>query len=886
MKINAIGPENYLGIQRNTVNKVSNVTEPTPKPQLALISFKGNPSKRPDQIAAYATESNFLGGIYKAGGLGDVAEALPEAIATHGEEVAGKAIDMRTFHPYYSFDNAEGKLYVAKKEAVERFKKGEALNRLDDFLLVDSNYKLKDGESFALITEAKDGKKIDRMFLLEEVGLNGQVERIAKDSFEMEKVPYRTFKINTNGARKDGMYVIHTYGIYQKYMNEASSSSIAYGGTAAQGGSTAYGGMSVPGNTERYFSGKQAGDMFYTEQMRAMGESLEKMGTEAHGKFNPQNIMLHDRFAYSMLSDATEKMSAGNEYWSGMRYVPIFHNPGRGYQGCYGNPVDFFKVVGTKADLEKLKANPHYDKINEISGKIAKGTATKEECTKLYNFFEPYFKKYLDSEGCFNMTKIAIATADEYSGNCVPGNVSRYYGKETRDFATEDIAKGLTQALKDIEDKTVDVVNGAKPANMATNKQDGFFGSGTLNNIFKDVNDPRKYTPFNSTDSADKILAAKNANKKNLINIIADATSQLENDKDAVAKVFFNDTKMNGIRYADKTLELTLGGLSHYKEGDILFLSWGRPDPQKGLKVTARAFRKFLENESIPLETRLHSKLLFGAGGGNDAFGKDHPEWKGIKEELEKIANIEAGGKKGIFKHNACYVNGLFPNRIANCADSAIFTSRFEPCGITPFESFATGTPVININSGGAPDFIKPGKTGILTKDAFMLSHDKLGLAKDVSAEVLDEARVENSAKQVAESIKEYLAPLEDGTFVEKQKKYIENCLKEKIEWHNNNSYNGGRSALDLYLHDRFRTQDNNVSINKGSSLRGEFNNKAFEVGKKGGKGWFNKLGKKGKIALGIGAGAAVVGGLSYALSKNKKPESEQKRNGHLSCVG
>ena len=900
MKINAIGTD-YSAIRaRNakSVNvvensKISNVQN------IVTLSFKGNPSKHPNQIAGFATESNYLGGIYCAGGLGDVAEALPDSIANHAKEVIGKDVDMRTFHPYYSFDDSEGRIYVAKKEAVEKFNKGEPLVRGEDFILVDQNYKLKDGESFALITqtEGQGGQKIKKMHLLKDTGLSGNVERVAKDNFNMETIPYRIFEVDTHGARKDRMYIIHTpemasgksaYGIYSKYVDKTPNGTKAYGGTTAYGGSKAYGGGAVPQKGEKFFSGRAAGDMFFTEQIRAMEKALEKMDNSANGNFNPQNIMLHDRFAYSMLTDATQYMSEGNKYWNGIKYVPIFHNPGRTYQGCFANPVDFFKIVATKTDLDKLKANENYNKVNEISEKIAKGNATTEECTQLYNFFEPYFKKYIDSEGCFNMTKIAIATADEYSGNCSPGNVSRYYGKETRDFATEDIAKGLTQDLINIKDKTIDVVNGAKPANMASNKQDGFFGTGTLNNIFKDVKDVRKYTPFAISDSVDKIYSAKKSNKTNLINIIADATSKSSSDSDAVAKVFFSDSVISGNRGKDANLKLTLGGLSPANEKDILFLSWGRPDPQKGLKVTARAFRKFLQDETVPLETRLHSKLLFGAG--KDVFRDGNKEWEGIKEEMQKIAEIEVNGKKGIFKGNACYVNGLFPNRLANCTDASIFTSRWEPCGITPFESFATGTPVINIKSGGAPDFITPGKTGLLTNDPFMLSASKLGLDKNVSYDVLDEARVEHSAKDTANMIKEFLKPVEDGTFEAKQKQYIENCLKEKIEWHNNNAYNGGKSALEVYLKDKFNTTDNNVATEIKSSGRGEFNNDAFKASKaKGsGKSLWNTI-KKHKTAAIITGSALGLVGLGYAGYKAGwlSPRfEEEKKNGHLSCVG
>lgn len=900
MKINAIGADysairarNAKSVKAVENSKISNVQN------IVTLSFKGNPSKHPNQIAGFATESNYLGGIYCAGGLGDVAEALPDSIANHAKEVIGKDVDMRTFHPYYSFDDSEGRIYVAKKEAVEKFNKGEPLVRGEDFILVDQNYKLKEGESFALITqtEGQGGQKIKKMHLLKDTGLSGSVERVAKDNFNMETIPYRIFEVDTHGARKDRMYIIHTpemasgksaYGIYSKYVDKTPNGTKAYGGTTAYGGSKAYGGGAVPQKGEKFFSGRAAGDMFFTEQIRAMEKALEKMDNNAHGNFNPQNIMLHDRFAYSMLTDATQYMSEGNKYWNGIKYVPIFHNPGRTYQGCFANPVDFFKIVATKTDLDKLKANENYNKVNEISEKIAKGNATTEECTQLYNFFEPYFKKYIDSEGCFNMTKIAIATADEYSGNCSPGNVSRYYGKETRDFATEDIAKGLTQDLINIKDKTIDVVNGAKPANMASNKQDGFFGTGTLNNIFKDVKDVRKYTPFAISDSVDKIYSAKKSNKTNLINIIADATSKSDSDSDAVAKVFFSDSVISGNRGKDAGLKLTLGGLSPANEKDVLFLSWGRPDPQKGLKVTARAFRKFLQDETVPLETRLHSKLLFGAG--KDVFRDGNKEWEGIKEEMQKIAEIEVNGKKGIFKGNACYVNGLFPNRLANCTDASIFTSRWEPCGITPFESFATGTPVINIKSGGAPDFITPGKTGLLTNDPFMLSASKLGLDKNVSYDVLDEARVEHSAKDTANMIKEFLKPVEDGTFETKQKQYIENCLKEKIEWHNNNAYNGGKSALEVYLKDKFNTTDNNVATEIKSSGRGDFNNDAFKASKtKGsGKSLWNTI-KKHKTAAIIAGSALGLVGLGYAGYKAGwlSPRfEEEKKNGHLSCVG
>ena len=42
-----------------------------------------------------------------------------------------------------------------------------------------------------------------------------------------------------------------------------------------------------------------------------------------------------------------------------------------------------------------------------------------------------------------------------------------------------------------------------------------------------------------------------------------------------------------------------------------------------------------------------------------------------------------------------------------------------------------------------------------------------------------------------------------DLTVTKKQKSFIENCFNEKIEWHNNNAYNEGKSALEIYLKDK-----------------------------------------------------------------------------------
>lgn len=861
------------------------------------FSFKGNPSKVPTQIGAYATESNFLGGIYTAGGLGDVASLFPEAVGLKAEDIVGKKIDIRTFLPYYTMEDTEGRIYVLTKEGAEKknnLKKGELLDFKKDFKLVNQDYKLQEGESFAVITQLEGdeaSKNVKKYFTLKDTGLSGTSNRMAEHGLEMESVPYRVFEVDAAG-KKDRIYLIHTpehakgnraYGIYATHAQKEIQGASSYG-AAENTGVSAYGAAN-PKKTI-FFASPKTDDMFFTEQIRAYEQlTIEgKMNTEAYGNFNPQNHLLHDRFSYPSLTDVVQKAKNGDKNYQGLVFDEIMHNPGAAYQGKYSNPLDFFKIIATDKDLAKLQANEHYAKIRDIAGKIEKGNVTEEECAQLYKFFEPFFKKFKDTEGYFNMTMLAVKMTDENPKNSSIGNVSKNYGKETRNLKTTDIAKGLTQPLIDIQSKTIDVVNGSKQANMATDAMGKFFGTGTLNETMK-----TKYNTYKPTDSPEKIFAAKMENKKVVIDELADATKKLDNDPDALAKVFFSKDKIaklrkNAEKAGDPDVKLVLGSMSEYKLGDMLFIGWGRPDPQKGLTVTLEAFENVLKDESIPLETRKHCKLVMGSGSGTeDMFTKASEEWKLIEETVSRIENMELNGQKGIFKGNVVYTNGTYPARIANCADLGILTSRFEPCGITPLECFASGTPVLSTNTGGAPDFIRPGKNGFLTKDPFMINPEELGLSANAAEKEIDAARRSNIAKQVAEQVRSYLEPLKNGSWEVKQQEYIKNCAGEKIEWHNNNSYNGGKSALEIYLKEKLNVLSNDVPTEYASDMRGDFDNSAFPKPKPERKPTTVKpknffRSKAGKLTL-AGACAALIAGLGYAIVKNSHKKQELNIN-------
>jgi glycosyltransferase involved in cell wall biosynthesis len=66
-----------------------------------------------------------------------------------------------------------------------------------------------------------------------------------------------------------------------------------------------------------------------------------------------------------------------------------------------------------------------------------------------------------------------------------------------------------------------------------------------------------------------------------------------------------------------------------------------------------------------------------------------------------------------------CYFTGFMSdedlNKFQTIADCAVFPSLYEPFGIVALESFAARVPVVVSNTGGLPEVVQHGKTGIVT---------------------------------------------------------------------------------------------------------------------------------------------------------------------------
>ena len=769
-----------------------------PKSVVGVISFKGNPAKNNNQIASIASEYQNLPkdfhGMYKIGGLSNVAGEAADAFKKEG-------MDIRTFIPYHSRftkDNetfkADGGVFVHSiKEGVDHFE------RVDD----PTTYELKEGEDYALVAgefktkyNPEKGEKelvsTPSWIKLTKTNISGSVPYLDEvdKSLTQKEDKYTLFELEQKDEKAPKVYVVHTEGL--------AKLSKAYGGDEG----------------DAYFSNF---DREYANFTRAIvGEILPKMNEgeenqKAFGDYNPAGYWLHDRFAFPAMLEASKRAADGDEYFSGLRMHATYHNPGRDYQGHYDNPLDFIKTIGAVEILDTLAQDkPEEAKrvigyIEKIKAHRASGEKKKFDSIKdilkddykdLEAIFEPYIGQFKDELGSYNMSLIPHAAKEVNNGNFTHGTVSMNYGKEMINAATPEIALGITSILKKDEANMVNITNGSSAVNLGLDKAE-FNGAPGLDALAKAENG---YTPVVRKDltTAEALDKVKKANTKWAINAVSEGFKQAKEigktegrlaEEAAIKEFFFAD--------GANSSSSIIGSMSPYEEGDKLFFGWGRGVEQKGIPTTLEAFKQFYLDESIDEETKKHTKLILGAG----VWAKESNDWKNIERLMAEIAEID-GGK---YANNVMYVNGRIPNKLAACADFTVLTSRYEPCGITPLESYSAGTPVISVATGGAPDFVKHGETGFLTKHAFYTKPETLeeetGIKAPASSgpQAIDDYRVEVLGAETKDCIVEAL-----GLDNDKYKEMAFECFNQKIDWQENGEYNNGTSANDRYFGEAF----------------------------------------------------------------------------------
>ena len=569
-------------------------------------------------------------------------------------------------------------------------------------------------------------------------------ETINSEAFQNE---LKSIKAAPEVSERNAAYFIHT--------KDLAKFDTAYGSGGK--GYSAYGAYGTTGSysTGAYSTGGGnfvSTNIAYADNNRALVEILPKLNTEAHGFYNPANWWLHDRPAFITMNAIADASHFGNTYYNGLKVHGTFHNPGRDYQGAESNPFEFFKMVARPEDIETLKKHSQLEKLKKIEARWGKewDKAPLAEKNFANQILRPFMANFLDDYvdtandvRTFNISMTPIAGSNINSMNMSGGTVSVNYGKEMKSLETPDIAQFLTTKLA--ATKTIDITNGSTPANLRLDDPTANFCQGNNINGLTELKEgftTYKYDP--KLNNLDEVLNAKKSNTKWLLNSLGDAFEK--GGAEGITKMFFTDKQIS------ENNASIIGHLSKYEDGDMLFMGWGRPDPQKGYPSTFQAFLDFLKDPKIDSEVKKHTKLLVGAG----VWENDARDYTWVQDIIRQIGELDGG----IYKGNACYVNGFFPNRLVGCATYTIFSSRFEPCGITPLESFASGTPVISTKTGGAPDFITETR-GYLTKNPYLRNPESLkidpaklaGKKAEEIGNIIDAERMFANASELKECI-------------------------------------------------------------------------------------------------------------------------------------
>lgn len=675
---------------------------------------------------------------------------------------------------------------------------------------------------------------------------------------------------------RNATYFIHT--------KELAKFDTAYG--AGEKGYSAYGAYGTTGSYSTGAYSPNGGAHFvstnvaFADNNRALIEILPKLNTKEHGFYNPANWWLHDRPAFITMNAIADASHFGNDYYNGLKVHGTFHNPGRDYQGAESNPFEMFKMLARPEDVETLKKHSQLEKLKKIEAKWGNNwdKAPLSERSFVNQILRPFMANFIDDyadtpndKRTFNISMTPVAGTNINAKNMSCGTVSVNYGKEMKSLETPDIAQYLTTKLA--ATKTIDITNGSTPANLRLNDPTANFCQG--NNIngltkLKDGFTTYEYKPvFDDagkfvSDNIDEVLKAKESNTKWLLDSLGDAFDK--GGPQGITKMFFTDKQVS-----DTNASVT-GHLAKYEKGDMLLMGWGRPDKQKGYPSTFQAFLDFLKDPNIDKEVKKHTKLLVGAG----VWKNDAEEYKWVQDIIRQIEELDGG----IYKGNACYVNGFFPNRLVGCATYSIFSSRFEPCGITPLESFAAGTPVISTKTGGAPDFITAAR-GYLTKNPYLRNAESLkidpakfaGKKAGEIANILDAERMFANADELKDCIvaatSDYNLKPEEGKLA-KYAEMVKDAITQKIDWHENASYNGGKTANERYMTEVFEIDKGMEGRNfeKLKRLVGEFGIAVEDGAKKLRNKWT-------KTIIGAGITVAALGTAAYAYMKRDDKKAQ-----------
>lgn len=835
---------------------------------ITLITFTGREDLHnvKDFISTSVEDAGIGLPMYKSGGQGVVAYQQPEALIKAG---------MRGYRtvPYISYNNPTGGVKVLV--IPERYDINNLPDKMPENLFVSypvdkpleeiaknlnmpiDRVKYVVQDTPETIIDSATGKpksmKASSYRILIPTKVAGCIQRIDENSLgTLRSLPYRAYKMVIPHKGADGKTIYKDDEVICVHTGEYAKFEKVY-------------------TYNQNLKDHPNLNLYSRDFCEASMDMLPQLNSEEFNYLKPANVIGHCRTGFP-ITEAIINRSQNNEFFRGMHIVDIFHNPMERYQGITHNPLEFLRYKATAEDWIKLTQVPEYSKLLEIDSH--RHNLTQEESKIVDKVIRPFLQYYVDDNGNYNHSITPLRAREFNPQNVFPNHVSHTFANEV--VLYDDIARGLTgffRSAAERGDKIPGRPNGCNIDFMRLNDPTANMGN---NDLSKDLSWYHPYNP--KIETAEKIVEAKRANTEGFLNAIGKATEtrldKLQNYTnvsvdDALNKLFFSTDQIKKNKYV-------LGGLSAFDPKDILWGSWGRSDAQKGYPILLRAFEKYLGDESVPLDIRLHSKLIIGSGADpwpmNDNGVGDFHE---IKDTIYRIQTMNDGK----FAQNVMYSNGGISNRLASCMTYTMFSSTGEPQGLTVPESLQAGTPSGSLNSGGAGEMIVTTKENAEKANGFKTEHAYMQNLKDleeqkgvkIKGEEIGKYRLDASSDEIAQLFKDMALTYHNEP--ETYKRLVYNAARSEFDWHNNHAINSGRSTLQLYMEDGFKVQEGLEGRNYNPLRRLVGSNFGADPLVEDASKIKNKW---TKIIIGAGMAIAAVGTATYFYLKNKQSKTEK----------
>ena len=901
MKINAVGVDySVLRAKNRNVKEAEAPKDIAGVPKgMSMISFK---SGNPRHIAHMVAEEPLFG--FNGGGVGTVVNDY--------NYLDNKDVDkIVKFIPLYN-QQVDYKKDIDPKTGKVRHPIGQGVKvkYIPDNLPANHPFKGKEGTPFVTaqsIDNATDlvkflEEKKGNVFLLEEV-------KSSKMNWGMEEnVPIKMFRaqkdenlIKAMDAKKISKETQNKLEFVFTYVDSTAS-------MAKQYADDSYASASGDALAKKFSSGWQGQP--YPKEARATVELMPALKEKYN--IDPKYILCSDGQTMFTMHYAAQKNAAGDAYWMDKFLGGVGHNMNAGYDQPMGARQAIVNLGATKEDLTKLLNSKEY--IEAV--KLGREEDFLRE-TVLKNFVRPK-----SGMNAFNVaihyaktgySPMLTTVSEGYHDSLITNDLVSAMYNDLVELDKLGRFKGLTNPLMDpnVSPFSEGILQPGYKSDVKLKLKDGSVV--TINKFQVFDKNKADLKTVRDVKRQNKINLLERFSQKFVDSVLLDETGkEISKPNQGRMHILAGKSDRNLKIYGNIADEY----LAKLKKGEDvkLIVSWGRGDFQKSMDTVIDTFEKYAEKDPNAI-------LIFGGD---------------MKYEPETVEKFELAASKPKLKGRMIMTDGWTPGKDwAMAGDAALLPSRFAPCELTDLEAKkALCTPITPNVQGMAqknfdPDIAADAKlmdaykgkheyfmseeTALKAanedaKTAFNKVKDKLvsditkkykgQINEDIPAELLKETleadeEYKKALRKLRDSVisDEMAECLERALIRDRNSKNAETILANQIKadttWFGNAWLSAtGKSSGQLYFDYHFNNKGKNIS--KNDLIKLDFSGLGHGItgGNSGNSIHFNGKTKKiAAAALGLAAltGLGITG---YKCGWLSRKFAEDKKHGHLSCVG